>query len=94
MSGFTGSSKAADGASQVTYCVNWKELLQASQNSFAESVIENTSGFGIYHVRVLRILRKKKFLSEYDIKGNCLLPPKDVRAIINKLMSAGYLKHI
>jgi len=51
--------------SEQTYMVNWKPILKAVQATFIESLIE--SSMGVYHTRVLRILKTKGFLSEVAI---------------------------
>lgn len=93
LTGF-GHSKDAGVSAILHYCVNWAELIKQARNSFMENIVENTTGLGIYHVRVLRILRKKGYLNENDIKLLSLLPPRDARAVINQLKSKGFLKHL
>jgi hypothetical protein len=59
-----------------------------------ESVVELTHNLGPFHARVLRILRMKGFLGENAIQQMCLLPPRDTRAVINQLLSQGYIRHL
>ena len=65
------------------YAVNWDHLKAAAQTSLIDNIVENTTGLGIYHTRVLRIMRKKGFMSETDLKVESLLPARDCRAVIN-----------
>ena len=45
-----------------------------------------------YHTRVLRILKQKGFLEEKDIIQFCLMSVKDTRALINRLLSEGFVQ--
>lgn len=46
-----------------------------------------------YHARVLRILKNKGFLEEKDIIHMCLMSVKDTRALINQLMTEGFVQY-
>jgi hypothetical protein len=49
----------------------------------AENIVEQTKGFGVYHTRVMRILKMKGYLTEPDISSMSLLPPRDARSVLN-----------
>ena len=46
-----------------------------------------------YHSRVVRLLRMKGFLEEKDIIQMSLMSVKETRAIINQLMSEGFVQY-
>lgn len=52
-----------------------------------EKYIETT--YGPHHVRVYRILKAKGFMEEKDLTKLSLLPQKNLRSILAKLMSDG-----
>ena len=45
-----------------------------------------------YHSRVLRLLKIKGYLEEKDIIQMCLMPVKETRALVNQLMSEGFIQ--
>ena len=56
--------------------------------------MERMQGMGPYHVRVLRILKFKGYLTEPQIKQLSLLPQKDTSAVLNQLIHMGYINHV
>lgn len=84
------SSKGINGL----YSVNWEELHQVVQITFVEQVVERTAHLGVYHARVLRILKAKGHLLDHDIGQMSLLPPRDTRAVINQLIKEGLITHV
>ena len=73
------------------FAINWSYLLNASRVCLAENIVENTSGLGTYHTRVLRILKKYGYLAETDIQVYSQLPLVDTRVAVNQLMVRGFL---
>ena len=47
-----------------------------------------------YHSRVLRLLKIKGYLEEKDIIQMCLMPVKETRALVNQLMSEGFIQFV
>ena len=76
------------------YAVNWDHLKVVARASLLDNIVENTTGLGMYHTRMLRILRKKGFTSETDLKVNSLLPARDCRAVINQLSAHCFLQRL
>jgi DNA-directed RNA polymerase III subunit RPC3 len=72
------------------YSVNWQGLFTQFQEQMIYKMIEAT--LSKYHTRVLRILKQKGFLEEKDIIQFCLMSVKDTRALINRLLSDGFVQ--
>lgn len=76
------------------YQINWDEIYEELRATLLENIVEQTSGLGPYHTRIMRILRAKGYLNEYDIQSMCLLPPRDTRAVLNQLIKHGYIQYM
>jgi hypothetical protein len=61
------SEKRSDKMTSCLYSVNWEDILKNAQNSLVENIVEQTSSLGMYHCRVLRILKTKGFLNEINL---------------------------
>jgi len=57
--------------------------------TLVENIVLSQHQMGPYHTRVLRILKINGYLTEKQIQDMCLLPARDTRAIINKLIQEG-----
>ena len=63
-----------------------EQIEKMATNNYFENLVENSPGLSQYHSRVLRILKRKGYLTEEEIKNYSLLPIRDARAVINQLL--------
>lgn len=67
------------------YAVNWQSAFVCLQQMLVEKYVEQT--YGPHHVRIVRIMKAKGFLEEKELTKFSLLPQRNLRSILAKLMS-------
>lgn len=72
------------------YAINWVEGFKTVQKLLFDTLAEGI--YGSNHVRVMRVLRQKGFLEEKELTKFCLLPQRNLRAILSRLMSDGVIQ--
>ena len=91
---YDGDKTLTEKKQNSVYSVNWDKIFKTAQETLAENIIESTADLGVYHTRVLRILKTKGYLNETDLSSMCLLPPRDTRAVVNTLIKLGFIKNL
>jgi len=69
------------------YAINWSGAFKSVQLTLFEQII--STSLGAHYSRVLRILRQKGFIEEKELTKMCLLPQKNIRSLVNKLVHDG-----
>ena len=72
---------------QGKYAINWQAAFLSLQSMLIERYVEQT--YCAHHVRVYRILKAKGFVEEKELTKLSLLPQKNIRVIISRMISDG-----
>ena len=72
---------------QGLYAINWRIGFKSVKATLLEQIIKNT--YSDHHSRVVRVLRTCGLQEEKDLVRMCVLPPQNMRSIINRLISDG-----
>lgn len=73
-----------------TYSVDLGNLIHMIQFKTLEKIVEEK--YGQYHARIFRVLENLGFQDEKQISDLCLIPLKEARTCIVKLMTDRYIE--
>ena len=74
---------------QGKYAINWVEGFRSLQKVLCEEYVKKT--YGDHHLRLIRILRAKGFVEEKELTKFSLLPQRNLRSILARLITEGFL---
>jgi hypothetical protein len=73
------------------YAVSWVAAFQSLQATLCERIIAGSYG-SPHFAQVVRVLRAKGYLDELELSKLCLLPQKNTRSVVNRLVADGLVK--
>jgi transcription initiation factor IIE alpha subunit len=76
---------------EALYAINWTGSFHSLQASLCERIVEGSYG-SPHFAQTLRVLRLKGFLDEMELTKLCLLPQKNIRSVLNRLVADGVIK--
>eukprot|EP00357_Protocruzia_adherens_P002889 CAMPEP_0114990460 /NCGR_PEP_ID=MMETSP0216-20121206/10810_1 /TAXON_ID=223996 /ORGANISM="Protocruzia adherens, Strain Boccale" /LENGTH=541 /DNA_ID=CAMNT_0002353641 /DNA_START=34 /DNA_END=1660 /DNA_ORIENTATION=- len=79
-----------ESSTESLYSINYKGIVEILQEKCLEKIVE--SKYGDYYGRVFRIVHRRGQIEERTVTDLCLLPFKDVRAILNNLYKDGLIQ--
>jgi transcription initiation factor IIE alpha subunit len=70
--------------------INWAQGFKSVQRMLIDAYVEGT--YGAHHLRVIRIIRQKGFVEEKELTKFSLLPQRNLRVILSRLMCEGVIE--